>query len=197
MKTYRTLSWHSVLLFGALTLLVGTPQANAADDEPAATQSLTLVQDQLKLTLPAEWERVEPRSQMITHEFSIPAPDEGDDPGRMTIMAAGGSIEANIDRWVGQFRTSTGQLLGENDKKVSVKEVGDTKVHLVDLRGDFFDQPRGPFGPKVQHSDYRLLGAIIPTAGHGTWFVKFYGPEETVTAAEQGFNKMVETIELR
>ena len=42
-------------------------------------------------------------------------------------MSAGGSVEANIARWVGQFRTAAGKPLGPEDKKDDDKKGNDKK----------------------------------------------------------------------
>jgi len=118
----------------------------------------------------------------------------------MTIMPSGGGVEANIARWVGQFKSSDGKLLGDDAKKIEEKQIGKLKIHLVDLTGDFQDSPRGPFGPKVSRPGYRMLAAIIPLRDPAqgqrasTWFVKLYGPQATIKAAEKEFTAMIEGL---
>jgi hypothetical protein len=51
------------------------------------------------LEAPAGWQRVQPKSGIVETEFSIPSEGEGLQPGRMTVMGAGGSVQANVDRW--------------------------------------------------------------------------------------------------
>lgn len=186
--------------------------ANSFAQEPAAEkkadkrpQMVELVEGKLLLPVPGEWEKVEPRTRIIAHEFSVPPeekPEEETDerdetPGRLTIMSAGGGVKANVARWVGQFKTSDGKPLGDDEKKVEEKQVGPLTVHLVDLAGTFRDQPRGPFGPSVERPDYRMLAAIIPTEKGGVWFIKFYGPSKTIAAQAENFAKMIEGIEWR
>src|SRR5450432_3402808 len=45
---------------------------------------------------------------MVEHEFAIPASKGDSADGRLTVMAAGGGIDANIDRWYGQFTQPDG-----------------------------------------------------------------------------------------
>ena len=163
------------------------------DKKPVAIppQVIELVKDKLALSVPGEWPVVKPRNRIVKHEFSIPAAAGDKEPGRMTIMSAGGSVDANIARWVGQFRTPAGKPLGDDDKKIEKKELGELEVHLVDLTGEFQDQPRGPFGPTVARPDYRMLAAIIHVKKSSTWFIKLYGPKQTVQAAHKQFQAMV------
>ncbi len=163
-------------------------------------QIVKLADEKLLLPVPGNWKVVKPRSRIIHHEFSIAAAEGDDTAGRMTIMPSGGGVEANIARWVGQFKTSDGKPLGDDAKKIEEKQIGKLKIHLVDLTGDFQDSLRGPFGPKVNRPGYRMLAAIIPLSVHpqgkggGTWFVKLYGPQATVKAAEKEFAAMIEGV---
>ncbi|QDS98045.1 hypothetical protein [Adhaeretor mobilis] len=180
-------------------------------------QELELADGALTLSLPTEWKSVKPRSFILKYEFAVPAPkssksEESDDvedeaagkPGRLTIMSATGGVEANVQRWISQFKSEKGGGLSElkaDDKgqppkadkegfyTEKIKAVGVTAT-LVDLRGTFSERPRGPLGPSVTLPNYRMLGLIIPTEKHGTWFVKFYGPAKTVDAAAKDYRAM-------
>jgi hypothetical protein len=160
-------------------------------------QVVALVRDKLLLPVPGEWRQVEPRNRIIAHEFSAPAADKDLAPGRLTIMSAGGGVEANIARWAEQFKTSDGKPFADDDKKLAEKQIGPLTVQLVDLAGTFQDQPRGPFGPKVERPDYRMLAAIVPTEKDGVWFIKFYGPSQVIEAETDRFAAMIEGLEWR
>ena len=67
-------------------------------------------------------------------------------------------------------------------------------VHLVDISGTFKDQ-RGPAAPAVERPKYRMLAAIVATKSAGQYFIKFYGPERTVTEHEKGFLSMIDGME--
>ncbi len=176
---------------------VAEPTNVAAEKaEKVEPQIVKLAEGKLLLPVPGEWKVVKPRSRIVQHEFSVAAAEGDEMAGRMTIMAAGGGVQANIDRWVGQFQTAEGKPLGDDAKKIEEKKIGDQKVHTVDLTGNYQDSMRGPFGPKVNRPNYRMLAAIVPLKEQGTWFIKFYGPQATVKAAEKDFRAMVEGIKL-
>lgn len=171
-------------------ILLALPAAVVAA-EPAVT-GFTIADGSLSLEAPAGFERVRPSSGMVETEFSIPS--EGElPPGRMTVMGAGGSIEANIDRWCGQFTQPDG---GDTKKKVARKDlrVAGCGVSLVDIPGTYLDKPGGPFagGPTVKRPDFRMLAAIVQTPAAGNYFLKFYGPAATVERHADGFRKMIE-----
>jgi len=128
---------------------------------------------------------------MVETEFAIPS--EGDAPaGRMTVMGAGGTVQANVDRWAGQFTQPDG---GDTKDKVSTKklEIAGCQVTIVDVAGTYKDMPGGPFagGQTIQRPGYRMLAAIVESQG-GNYFLKFYGPAATVAAHADGFMKMLE-----
>src|SRR5690606_20438001 len=131
--------------------------------------------------------------RLVEVEFSIPEAEEGVGPGRMTIMASGGTVKANLDRWIGQFRTADGKGLEEVEP--AEHEVSGLKVTTLDLSGTYRDMPRGPFGPAMELPDHRMIGAIIPTDGEGTYYVKLYGPAATIEKVAEPFMEMIKGIE--
>ncbi|MDH3717372.1 MAG: hypothetical protein OES79_04560 [Planctomycetota bacterium] len=143
----------------------------------------------IQLTAPEQWVRRQPRSGFVMAEFSLPKAEGDEKDGRLTVSVAGGSIEANIDRWRGQF--------GSGPEKDSQKEidVAGLKVTLVDFAGTFNEQA-GPFAPGVTREGYRMLAAIIP-AGDQLHFVKAYGPEKTMAAHVEAFHEFVKTTQAK
>jgi hypothetical protein len=160
----------------------------------AAERAFKVAGGAFSLSAPEGWQRVQPRSGIVETEFSIPSAD-GQQPGRMTVMGAGGSIQANIDRWFGQFSQPNGDATKDRAavKKLSIS--GCT-VTLVDVSGTFRDMPGGPFagGKTIERPDYRMLAAIVETPSQGNYFLKFYGPSVTVTKYLDGFQTMIEGI---
>jgi hypothetical protein len=156
-----------------------------------APRDVTLADGALVFTAPAEWKSIEPANRIIEHELAVPAKDgEAEGAARLTIMAAGGSVEANIARWVGQFKGTEGGA-DRSAAKTEKLDIGGMPATLVDLSGTYVDSPRGPFGPKVERPDYRLVGAIVETKGEGVYFFKLIGPEKTV---EEGAEKVREVV---
>src|SRR5436190_1474179 len=177
----------------AAALLMGLLNASAATTVRA--DEMALAEGKLVVTTPEAWKKKMPRSRIIEHEYEIPAVEGDEQPGRMTVMGAGGSIDDNISRWVGQF-----DLKGSKPKKEETKVAGQ-KVYLVDLAGTFKDTPpgAGPFsGAKpILRENYRMLGAIISTDKNGQHFVKFYGPKATVEKNEEAFKKMIDSLKVK
>lgn len=216
MITFRNVI-HSLILLGFWGATCFAVETDSIEDkkkpEAPKPQQIELAEGKLVLLVPGDWKQVKPRSRIIQFEFQVPAakPVESniakeDDskqvssskspqPGRMTIMNAGGGVKANIDRWVGQFRTAEGKPLDKEKQKIGEKKLSELTVHTVDLVGTFLDKPRGPFGPSVERPNYRMLAAIVPTKKHGMWFIKYYGPRESVDSQAESFAKMIDAVE--
>lgn len=180
---------HCVVAASLVCLLQLVPATPTRADE------MELAEGKLVVTTPESWKKKMPRSRIIEHEYEIPAAEGDENPGRMTVMGAGGSIDDNIGRWVGQF-----DLKGGKPKKEETKIAGQ-KIHLVDISGTYKDTPpgAGPFsGAKpILRENYRMLAAIIATEKDGNHFIKFYGPKETVAKNEDAFKKMLDSLKVK
>jgi hypothetical protein len=141
----------------------------------------------IQLTAPDKWIRQQPRSGFVIAEFSLPKSEGDEKDGRLTVSVAGGSIEANIDRWRSQFGS------GPQEDSTEEIEVGDLTVTIVDFSGTFNEQA-GPFAPGVERNGYRMLAAIIPV-GDQLHFIKAYGPEKTMAQHADAFHEFVKTTQ--
>jgi len=176
-----------------LTLVSGI--ALAEDNKEKKDHVTKLAGGKYEVLAPGDWKVKKPRVRIIEHEFSIP-PAEGDEnEARLTIMNAGGSIEANIQRWVGQFSQQDGGSTAERTKSEETTVAGCT-VHIVDISGTFADR-RGPFAPAVKRPKYRMLAAIVETKNVGNYFFKLVGPQKTMAANEEKFKKMIGSLEAK
>jgi hypothetical protein len=193
LRHLQTISRAALLAAG---LAATTGLSRTAVAQPAVADNalaFTIADAAISLEAPTGWKRVQPKSNMIETEFSIPAAEGDAAPGRMTVMGAGGSVQANIDRWYGQFTQPDGSATKD---KASTKKlnVSGSAVTLVDVSGTYKDMPGGPFagGQAVDRPSYRMLAAIVEVPDRGSYFLKFYGPSATVSANADGFRKMVE-----
>jgi hypothetical protein len=175
----------------ALTMLTldGAPSRG---DEPAAAATVSVFGEK-KLTVPQTWQRTRPQSSIVEHEFVVRS-GEGDDApqARVTMMAAGGDVKANIDRWKTQFTGGDAAA-----QKTEEKKVGDWTVHLVDLSGNFKEMVGGgPFsgGKVVDRPNYAMAGLILVHPQGRKYFVKMTGPAEVVKASRQDLVQMLDGL---
>ena len=105
---------------------------------------MSLVRVHWKFPLPS---RKSAKSSIIEHEFQAKTGEgkEGE-TARVTFMAAGGDVKANIQRWKGQFAGGKAE-----DQKVEEMKLGNWQVYIVDVNGSFAEEMGGgPFaGGKV------------------------------------------------
>lgn len=93
----------------------------------------------------------------------------------------GGSVEANLDRWKGQFTPGNAKIA-----KVSVHGLPVTKI---DVSGEYTGMG-GPMAQAPARAGYRLLGAIIEGPG-GNVFIKFTGQAKTIAANQAKFEALL------
>lgn len=172
-----------------LGLILLTAPIALGDEGEKKTEAITFADGKLEMSMPEGWKKVRPNVGIIEYEFAID-PAEGDkDPGRATMMGAGGSIDANIDRWRAQFSKL------ESDQ-VEKEKISEQDVHIVELQGTYRDQ-RGPFAPATVKENYTVLAAIISTKNSGNYFLKFYGPKKTIGENKEKFLKMVNSLKTK
>ncbi len=164
----------------------GGEKALAKTSGGAAERKVEL--DEVTLTAPEAWVRKPANSSFVAAEFSLPHAEGDDADGRLTVSTAGGSVEANIDRWKGQFQPQP------KSAKQDEIEVDGVKVTKVDMSGDFNDA-RGPFAPGVMRPAYRLMGAVIPAGGQ-LCFVKATGPEKTIAEHADEIDVFIRTAQV-
>ncbi len=184
----RTLLHRTACLAGALTLSLAAWTAGAAADDE---QGVKLELGPYSIVAPKTWKQKQPTVRIIAYEFAAPAAEGDKTDGRFTVMAAGGTIEQNIERWYGQFTQPDGSQTADKAKSDKKTIAGQT-VHVVDVSGTYKDQA-GPFAPAVMREDYRMLAAIIETK-QGNVFLKFYGPKKTIAEHEKAFQEMVGSL---
>lgn len=105
----------------------------------------------------------------------------------------GGGVEANIDRWVGQFLQADGKP-SKSAAKIAKRTIHGWPVTTVDVAGAY----TGMGGPAAQSAapsmpGYRMLAAIVE-GPQGSIFFKFTGPAKTIAANQAAFDKMLESL---
>jgi len=165
-------AWTLLLVFGSAAALLAESAAG------------------LRWTAPAGW-KSQPAQPLRAATYRVPpAPGDKEDAecGVYFFGAGqGGSVEANIDRWKGQFHGPKG---APAQAVVTKRLVNGLAVTRIDASGDY-SGTGGPLAAQVSvKSGYRLLGAIVVGPG-GNIFIKFTGPAKTVAANRRKFEQFV------
>lgn len=182
--------FHRTLLLVA-GLFVSSNSA-LAQENPPAKETVSIFGEK-ELSVPGTWKRTRPQSTIIEHEFVVKAGDAEDAPSaRVTLMAAGGDVKANIDRWKAQFTGGAAAAQKSEEKKV-----GEWTVHMVDLSGSFKEtMGGGPFagGKVVERQNYAMVGSILVDPKGRKYFIKMTGPADLVKANRDSVVEMVDGL---
>ena len=143
----------------------------------------------LKWTAPSGWKNLGSRP-MRAATYNIP-PAAGDRDGAECAVyffgaGQGGSVQANLDRWKGQFRQPA-------NAQVRKRTIHGLPVTTLDVSGEYSGMGGPMATEKTVKSGYRLLGAIVEGPG-GNVFIKLTGPARTIAAARQGFEQMLSSF---
>jgi hypothetical protein len=143
----------------------------------------------LSWTTPSTWKRAGPKPMRVA-TYTVP-PTAGDKEGGECAVnyfgqGQGGGIQANVDRWIGQFQQPTAKHSGK-------KTIHGLNVTTVDVIGTYMGMGGPMAATHTPKNGYRLLGAIVE-GPEGTVFFKFTGPLKTVVANQATFDKMLDTL---
>jgi hypothetical protein len=147
----------------------------------------------LQFDAPQAWKPRPAASTMRVAEFAVPRA-QGDPEDAEVIVyffgGTGGSVDANIQRWIGQFQHPSGKPA---DGKRSTFSVGTLKVTEVDVSGTYVAEVRPGAGERLNKPGFRMRAAVVETP-KGPYFVKFTGPAATVKQASASFDQFVKSF---
>lgn len=173
----------SALLASALFLLALAPVLRAEDE--------TIKVSEFTFSYGKPWVRQQAASSMRAGQFLYDHEDESLADVELVIFffgaGGGGGVQANIDRWLGQFQ-------GTPESKTEEKEMGGKKVVLLTAKGTYMETMAGagPFSgaPKTPKPDYTMLAAILPSE-QGDVFIKVTGPSKSIEAMKEAYEAFV------
>jgi hypothetical protein len=103
----------------------------------------------------------------------------------------GGSVDANMTRWIGQFKQPDGS---DAQAKRSERTVNGVSVAWVETNGSYAGGMAMPGAPQpAAVSDAMLLGAIAK-GPEGSVFFKLVGPRAVVESSRRGFEQLIESL---
>src|ERR1019366_9280910 len=144
----------------------------SADDAPG-----------LRWTMPAGWQAAPNPSPMRLATYHVPGPSGGALDAEMSVARAGGTTEANIQRWVGQFDDA-----GPDEQ--TEKTVRGLHVTTVEVTGTYLGAGMGAGAASAPRPKGSLLAAIVEPPG-SPYFFKLVGPAATVRAGRAAFDGLV------
>src|SRR5687768_15164969 len=146
----------------------------------------------LTFSAPAGWKAAGPSSSMRVAQFVLPraAGDAADaDLVVYYFGGSGGTVNANIERWLGQMQQPGGKPSSAVAKR-EARSINGLKVTLVDVSGTYVAEMTPGSAERHNSPNFRLRAAVIETPS-GPYFIKLTGPARTVAAAEKAFERFL------
>ena len=184
------------MLRSTLTLLALGTCFGCGGDPERLQEALETEREALAPSSPAPqgWTRVAASSSMRLAQFELePAP--GEEPAELTVIHLPvGSVQANLQRWAGQFEIEGG---GDSMEAAEIREevLDKLRITTMDLTGIQVAASRGAVTGRPTR---RLLAAIIEATGgvfSVKYFVKVVGAPQTVELHARRFHDFVASFE--
>ncbi len=105
----------------------------------------------------------------------------------------GGTIEANMDRWINQFSMPDGRDPSTATIRYD-RTVARYPAHVMTLFGIYNESARPTSQVKIARENYRLVAIIVEAPG-GNVFFKLTGPDKTAKIMIEAFIAMINQAE--
>jgi hypothetical protein len=149
----------------------------------------------LVFAVPDGWKTRQPQSSMRVAEFTLPRAAGDTEDAELVLYyfgGEGGSVQANIDRWLSQIQ----QPDGKPSKAVAHEEqrtVNGLNLTLLDVSGRYVADAMPGNGQRVDKPDFRLRAGVIQTP-KGPYFLKLTGPRKTVAKWDRAFQQFIDSL---
>jgi len=142
----------------------------------------------LAYTAPAIWQARPVASRMRVAEFVIPHATGDAEDAELIVYYFGtgaGTVDANIDRWIGQIQQPDGSSTKAKARR-STQSVNGLAVTTVDATGTYVAEMRPGAAEHFNKPGFRLRAAVVETP-RGPYYIKMTGPAKTMAAADAAF----------
>lgn len=197
------------LLILALTILIGCASKSEQTEQPKTTKNSTQEnphasmrgnphgKDKIapKMTpnsasglsweIPAHW-RIDTSSSMRVATYQIDS--ETDCAVFYFGQGQGGNVQANIDRWVGQFAETD-----RTEPKVEKMSPNGVNVTLLSLQGTFITGTMT--GNPIPKPEFGMLAAVCESET-GPVFFKITGPKNEVNKSHEDFVSLLKSVKM-
>ena len=144
---------------------------------------------------PDGWAAQKPASSMRVADFVLPRAASDPEDATLTIYyfgGSGGTVQANLDRWIGQMQQPDGRPSTAAARRES-RTVNGLSVSLVDVSGTYVAEAAPGSATRHNSPNFRLRAGVVQTPG-GPYFIKLTGPAKTVAAQSQAFDSFVASL---
>ena len=135
----------------------------------------------LSFTAPEGWKPAATSSSMRVAQFVLPRAAGDSQDAELVVYyfgGSGGTIDANIDRWVAQMQQPAGAKPAR-----AKRTVNGLAVTLVDVSGTYVAEMTPGAAQRHNSPNFRLRAGVVETP-NGPYFIKLTGPAKTVAGHE-------------
>jgi hypothetical protein len=150
----------------------------------------------LKYDVPAGWASRPPASSMRVADFTLPKIAGDAEDGQLTLYyfgGQGGTVQANLDRWIGQMTQPDGRASKDVATTTSMKTTSGLAVTLVDVSGTYVAEVTPGSKERFNKPGFRLRAAVVETPT-GPYFVKLTGPAKTIAKWNDSYVAFVKSL---
>lgn len=171
------------------------PPAAASGARAVAPAATTAPGPAIVWTDPPNWKRSPRQSPMRMATYQVPHAPKDKEDAELGVFyfgpGQGGTIDANVDRWVKQFSDVPVEKVKRADRSVN-----GLVQHTVEVDSGTFNASAMMQGPAKPKPNYALLGAIVE-APTGEYFFKLTGPADTIAAARADFYRLLDSVHIK
>jgi hypothetical protein len=148
------------------------------------------------MLVPDGWAENPSTSSMRAAQFQLPA-TAGESPEVVVYyfgQSGAGSVQANIDRWLSQFKQPDDKPSSEVAKIEKAHYAGQD-ASVVSVSGRYVTGGMPGTAP-VDKPDQSLLAAIVPSP-QGPFYFRLIGSKAAVAAQEESFRRALDSLKVR
>lgn len=176
----------------SLILCIGIGCSGSGGEGENGQASGSTPQGHLTFTAPSGWVEQQPSSTMRFAQYSLPGQDGIEAAELAIFFNIGGSVEANLQRWNGQFSQPDGRSTSDVAETNKVT-VGNLEVTVTYVTGTFLASAAMGGGPTTNLTGHAMLAAMVETS-QGPWQFKATGPEVTLNFWRESFDEFVRSF---
>jgi hypothetical protein len=149
----------------------------------------------LTFTTPQGWKQTTSQSSMRVAEFTLPRASGDTEDAQLVIYyfgGQGGSVDANLQRWVGQIQQPDGRPSSAVAKK-QTRSVNSLPITLLDVSGTYVAEMAPGSSNRLNKPGFRLRAGVVETA-NGPYFIKLTGPEKTIAHWDRAYEQFISSL---
>lgn len=161
-----------------------------------STAALLIAAAALKFDVPKGWVSKAPASTMRVADFTLPKATGDAEDATVTVYffgGQGGSVQANMDRWIGQMAQPDGKPSKDVAKTTTSQTATGLKVSLVDVSGTYVAEVTPGSTQRLNKPGFRQIAAVVETPD-GPYFVKLTGPAATVAQWKSSLDAFLRSL---